>query len=159
MHTMTQTETRLEFTETLSTGTRVFLFILGLFPWLALYELLIKPDWSEFTLVTLFFLVISLGAVTVSLGFIGAAVFGVNQIVAFELTARSITHRYETTVNAQRTRRYSFNDIAKSEVREHDWDNGPDTYSLEIHLSDGHKILCGDFSSRKEAEAVLNQIR
>ncbi len=32
MKNMTQTETRIEFTETMSTETRVFLFIFGLFP-------------------------------------------------------------------------------------------------------------------------------
>jgi hypothetical protein len=91
MQNTTQTETRIDFTEIMSTATRVFLFILGLFPWLAPYELLIKPGWSEFSLAMLFFLVISLGAIAVSLGFIGAAVFGMNQTVTFELTARSIT--------------------------------------------------------------------
>ncbi|MFZ5818268.1 MAG: hypothetical protein ACOYYJ_00060 [Chloroflexota bacterium] len=158
MQTMTQTEARLEFTETLSTGMRVFLFILGLFPWLAPYELLIKPGWSEFSLVMLFFLSISLGAIAVSFGFIGAALFGLNQTIIFDLKDQTVTHRYESAVNALRTKRYAFRDIIKTEVREHDWENGPDTYSLEIHFADGHKILCGDFSSRQEAENIQTQI-
>jgi hypothetical protein len=159
MQTMTQTETRIEFTETMSTGMRVFLFILGLFPWLAPYEFFIKHQWSEFSLLMIFFLVISLGAISVSFGFIGAAVFGLNQTVTFDLKNQTITHRYETTANALRTKRYTFRDIAKSEVREHDWENGPNTYSLGIHFKDRHKILCGDFSSRTEAEEVLRQIK
>lgn len=159
MQNMTQTETKIEITETMSTGFRVFLFIIGLFPWLAPYELLIKPGWTGFNLATLFFLIISLGAIAVSFGFIGAAVFGMNQTATFDLAARVITHRYETAVNALRTKQYTLHDIAKTEVREHDWDSGPNTYSIEIHFKDKHKIMCGNFSSRKEAEEMLNTIQ
>lgn len=159
MPTVTQTNDKIEITETMSTGIRVFLFIMGLLPWMAPYELLIKPGWTGFSLMTLVFVGISLGAIAVSFGFIGAAIFGMNQTTTFDLNARTITHRYETAVNALRTKRYSFNDITKSEVREHNWDSGPNTYSLEIYFKDKHKILCGNFSSRAEAESVLHQIR
>jgi len=158
MSKITQTNDKIEITETMSTGIRVFLFIMGLFPWMAPYELLIKPGWAGFHISTLVFLIISLGAIAVSIGFIGAAVFGMNQTATFDLTTRTIIHRYETAINALRTKRYSFNDMTKSVVREHDWDSGPRTYSIEISFKDGHKILCGNFSSHKEAEAVLNQI-
>ena len=159
MPTVTQTENKIVITETMSIGIRVFLFIMGLLPWMAPYELLIKPGWTGFSLMTLVFVGISLGAIAVSFGFIGAAIFGMNQTTTFDLNARTITHRYETAVNALRTKRYSFNDITKSEVREHNWDSGPNTYSLEIYFKDKHKILCGNFSSRAEAESVLHQIR
>ncbi len=158
MSKIIQSNGKIEITETMSTRIRVFLFLLGLLPWLAPYELLIKPGWSGFNVMTLFFAAISLGAIAISLGFIGAAVFGMNQTAIFDLTARTITHRYETAVNALRTKRYSFNDLTKSAVREHNWDNGPNTYSLEIYFRDGHKILCGDFASRKEAEEVLKYL-
>lgn len=158
MSKITQTNDKIEITETMSTGIRVFLFLLGLLPWLAPYELLIKPGWTGFHISTLVFLIISLGAIAISIAFIGAAVFGMNQTATFDLTTRTITHRYETIVHALQTKRYSFNDISKSTVREHDWDSGPRTYSLEISFKDGHKILCGNFSSHKAAEAVLNQI-
>ncbi len=158
MSKITQTNGKIEITETMSTGIRVFLFLLGLLPWMAPYELLIKPGWTGFHIPTLVFLIISLGAIAVSIGFIGAAIFGMNQTATFDLTARTITHRYETTVNALRTKRYSFNDISKSEVREHNWDSGPNTYSLEIHFNDKHKILCGNFPSRKEAEEILKYL-
>lgn len=158
MPTVTQTNDKIVITETMSTGIRVFLFLLGLLPCLAAYELLIKPGWTGFTIITLFFLIISLGAIAVSFGFIGAAILGMNQSVTFDLAARTITHRYETAVNALRTKRYSFNDITKSEVREHNWDSGPNTYSLEIYFKDKHKILCGNFPSRAEAEEVLKYL-
>lgn len=158
MPNVTQTQDRIEITESVSVGLRIFLFILGLLPWLAPYELLIKPGWTGFSIITLFFLIISLGAIAVSFGFISAAIFGMNQTVTFDLASRTITHRYATAINPWRTKRYSFNDITKSEIREHDWDTGPRTYSLEIYLKDKHKILIGNFASRKEAESVLEQI-
>lgn len=159
MQTMTQTENKIEFAETMSTGTRVFLFIVGLLPWLAPYEFFIKNRWNEFSLLMIFFIIISLGAIAVSMAFIGAAIFGMNQTTTFDLDACIISHRYETTVNALREKRYSFRDIAKSDIHEHDWENGPNTYSLKFHFKDKHKIRCGDFSSRAEAELVLHQIR
>lgn len=121
--------------------------------------MIVKPGWTGFNIATLFFLIISLGAIAVSFEFIGAAVFGMNQTTSIDLSACAITHRYETAVNALRVKRYSFRDITKTEVREHDWDTGPRTYSLEFHFKDKHKILCRSFSSRKETEDVLNQIR
>lgn len=158
MSHITRSNTEIKITETMSTGVRIFLFVMGLLPWMAPYELLIKPGWTGFSIVTLFFLAISLGAIAVSLGFIGAAIFGMNQTATFDLTARTVIHRYETTVNDLQTKRYSFNDIAKSEVREHNWDSGPNTYSLEIYFIDKHKILCGNFPLRNEAEEALNSI-
>lgn len=158
MSSVIQTNGKIEITETMSTGVRIFLFIMGLLPWFAPYELLIKPGWTGFSIMTLVFAAISLGAIAISLGFIGAAVFGMNQTVTFDLTARTITHRYETAVNALRTKRYSFSDMTKSEVREHDWDSGPRTYSLEIYFKDKHKILCGNFPSREEAEEILKYL-
>lgn len=156
---MPQAEDKIELTETMSIGIRVFLFIVGLFPWIVPYEFFIKHHWNRFSLAMLFFLVISLGAVSVSLAFIGEALFGLNQTITFALSARTVTHHYETAINALRTKRYSFHDITKIEVHEHDWDTGPHTYSLEIHFKDRHKLLFGNFSSRKEAEDVQMQIR
>ena len=155
---LTQIEDKIEITETMSTGIRIFLFLMGLLPWLAPYEFFVKRQWNEFSFVMIFFILISLGAVAISFGFIGAAVFGMNQIITFDLKNQTVTHRYETAVNALQTKRYNFRDITKTEVREHDWDSGPRTYSLEIYFKDGHKILCGNFSSLKESEEVLNQI-
>ncbi len=155
MPNITHTEDKIEITETVSTGIRIFLFLMGLLPWLAPYEFFVKRQWNEFSIIMLFFILISMGAIAVSFGFIGAAVFGMNQTTTFDLKHQTVIHRYETAVNALRTKRYTFRDIAKTEVREHNWDSGPNTYSLEFHFKDRHKILCGNFSSRKEAEDIL----
>lgn len=158
MPNITQTEDKIEIIETMSTGIRIFLFVVGLLPWLAPYEFFVKYQWNEFSFAMVFFILISLGAIAVSFGFIGAAVFGMNQTTTFDLKHQTVTHRYETVVNALRTKRYTFRDITKTEVREHDWDSGPRTYSLEIYFKDRHKILCGNFSSRTEAEEILKYL-
>ncbi len=90
MPTVTQTENKIVITETMSTGIRVFLFIMGLLPWMAPYELLIKPGWTGLSLMTLVFVGISLGAIAVSFGFIGAAIFGMNQTATFDLNTRHL---------------------------------------------------------------------
>jgi hypothetical protein len=155
MPSLTQTEDKIEIVETMSTGIRIFLFVIGLLPWLAPYEFFVKHQWSEFSFVMIFFILIALGAIAVSLGFIGAAVFGMNQTTTFDLKYQTITHRYETAFNALQIKRDTFRDLTKTEVREHNWDSGPSTYSLGIYFKDGHKLLCGNFSSRAEAEDML----
>jgi hypothetical protein len=107
MPTITQTEDKIEIIETMSTGIRIFLFVMGLLPWLAPYEFFVKRQWSEFSFVMIFLILISLGAIAVSFGFIGAAVFGMNQTTTFDLKNQIITHRYETAVNTLRTKRYA----------------------------------------------------
>ncbi|MBI5840342.1 MAG: hypothetical protein HZB19_09590 [Chloroflexi bacterium] len=127
-----ETNDRIEFKERTSTGLRVFLFVVGLLPWFAPYELLIKPGWNGFHWLTIFFVVISLGAIVVSFGFIGGAIFGMNQTLTFNSQTRTITHAYETAVTSLREKRYAFRDVNKIEISTHDWDTGPSTYGLKI---------------------------
>ncbi len=91
-----QKDGQIQFTEQMSTGLRIFLFLVGLFPWMAPYELLIKPGWTGFHVTTLFFVIISLGAIAVSLAFIGGAIFGLNQMLTIDPASRTITHAYES---------------------------------------------------------------
>ncbi len=147
-----ETNDRIEFKERMSTGLRVFLFVVGLFPWFAPYELLIKPGWSGFHWLTIFFVVISLGAIAVSFGFIGGAIFGMDQTLTFNSQTRTIIHAYKTAVTSLREKRYIFHDVDKIEISTHDWDTGPSTYGLKITFADKHKVFAGDFPGRDEAE-------
>jgi hypothetical protein len=158
MEQIVQTDDHIEFSERMSAGLRVFLFIVGLFPWLAPYELLIKPGWSGFSIFTLFLLVISLGAVAVSLAFIGGAIFGLNQTLTFDRSSRSITHAYESTLVPLRVKKYSFAQLKDIEIAEHDWDSGPSTYGLKFTFSDGHHTEPGSLSSREEARQWQERI-
>jgi hypothetical protein len=158
MEQITQTADRIEFTERMSAGLRVFLFVVGLLPWLAPYELLIRPGWTGFSIFTLFFLVISLGAVTVSLAFIGGAIFGLNQTLMFDRSSRVITHAYESTLVPLHVKKYSFTQLKSIEIAEHDWDSSPSTYGLKFTFSDGHHTEPRSLSSREEARQWKEQI-
>ena len=158
MSVIIQNNERIEITEQMSTGLRVFLFIIGLLPWMAPYELLIKPSWTGFNLFTLFFLAISLGAIAVSLAFMAGAIFGLNQTLTIDLVRRTITHAYESTVTPLRVRKYSLNQLKSIEIMTHDWDNGPSTYGLKFTFKDGHKTEPGTLESKIEAEQLKEKI-
>jgi hypothetical protein len=151
MDPIVQTDNRIEITERMSTGLRVFLVVLGLFPWIAPYELLIKPGWSGFNLSTLGMSVISLGAIAVSLAFIGASIFGLNQTLTIDRTRRTITHAYEAVAIPMQVKTYSFGQVQSIEIVEHDWESGPSTYSLKFTFNDGHHTATGSLSSCEEA--------
>ncbi len=158
MEQITQTADRIEFSERMSTGLRVFLFIVGLLPWLAPYELLIRPDWTGFSIFTLFFLVISLGAVAVSLAFIGGAIFGMNQTLIIDRAQRTIIHAYESAAFPLKVRTYAFGQLQSIELVEHDWDSGPSTYGLKFTFAGGHHTEPGSLSSREEARQWKERI-
>jgi hypothetical protein len=158
MEQIVQTGDRIEFTEHMSAGMRVFLFIVGLLPWLAPYELLIRPGWTRFSIFTLFFLVISLGAVAVSLAFIGGAIFGLNQTLTIDRACRTIIHAYESAAFPLKVRTYAFGQLQSIELMDHDWDSGPSTHGLKFTFADGHHTEPGSLSSREEARQWKEQI-
>lgn len=158
MEKATSTNDRIELTEHMSTGLRVFLFIVGLFPWLAPYELLIKPGWTGFNIIVLISLMISLGAIAVSLAFMVGAIFGLNQTLMLDQPGHTITHTYESTVIPLRVRKYSFTQLKSIEVMEHDWDSGPSTYGLKFTFDDGHHTEPGSLSTREEARQLKEKI-
>ena len=94
---------------------------------------------------------------------LGTAVFRPVPLSDASDPSRGAAYVYERFIqgpnNSTAREEVNINYSTKSEVREHNWDSGPNTYSLEIYFKDKHKILCGNFSSRAEAEAVLHQIR
>jgi hypothetical protein len=148
---------QIQFTEQMSTGLRTFLFIVGLLPWMAPYELLIKPGWSGFNLSTIFFLLISLGAIAVSLAFIGA-IFGLNQTLTIDPNSRIIIHSYESTMSPLRVRKYNFDELKRIEIMTHDWDSGPATYGLKFTFKDEHHAEPGNFNSKIEAVKIKEEI-
>jgi hypothetical protein len=158
MEQITHTERRIEFIERMSTRMRVFLFVVGLFPWIAPYELLIKPGWTGFNLFSVFFIVISLGAIVVSLGFIGGAILGLNQTLIFDADSRIVLYRYETSITKLREKSYSFRDISSIEVYAHDWESRPASYGLRIVFSNKRKVNVGDIAEKNEAESYRDTI-
>jgi hypothetical protein len=159
MQEIKKTNSQIEFIETMSTGMRIFLFVCGLFPWIAPYELLIKPGWDGFNLFTFFFLIISLGAISVSLGFLGGAILGLNQTLCFDAVTRIALYKYENTLMNLREKRYPFREITSIEIYTHEWESRSNTFSLQITFSDKRKVQVGDIFEKAEAEKIQDTLQ
>jgi hypothetical protein len=156
MDTIEQTADKLEFRSSLSRIVRIVLLIFGLIPLLAPYELLIKPAWNgRISIAMLFFLVISVGAIGVSIFFVSAALFGRSQQFQFDASNRTVYYRFKTAINPFREERYDFSQIEALEIKGNEWDSRPDTYDISMKIRDNREANFGDFRSRQEAEHYL----
>jgi hypothetical protein len=150
---------QLIFTEPMSTGFRVVVFLIGFFPFLAPYELLIRPRWQEVSLMLIFPVIISLGASTIGIIFILAGILGLSQTLCFDTFSKSVFYTYETAITPVRRKHYNFSDIVKIEITTTDWDSKPPTYGLRIIFADGRRVEIGDFSGQHEAQEYINRIQ
>lgn len=144
----------------MSPAFRLVLALIGLFPLVAPYELLIKPGWRDWlNPFFLFFLAISLGAMAVSVGFILAGLAGLSQRICFDIPARMLIYESDSVLIRFRQVRYRFADVEQIEIIEHDWSEGPTTYNLQVKLKPGAKIEFGDWGLRVEAERYQHILR
>jgi uncharacterized membrane protein len=156
MDTINQTADKIEFASRLSPLVRVVLFLFGLFPLLAPYELLLKPGWDgSFNLIMLIFLIISLGAISVSFFFIGAAFLGRSQHFQFDGSRRQVIYRFKTALTPFSEERYDFNQIEALQLKATTWESRPDSYDICLIIRDERPLAFGDFPSRPEAEPYL----
>jgi hypothetical protein len=88
----------------------------------------------------------------VSLGFIGGAIFGLNQTLIFDANSRTALYRYETSFTKLREKSYSFRDISSIAVYAHDWDSRPTSYGLRIVFLDKRKVNVGDIAEKNKAD-------
>jgi|GEM_PF-838009 len=157
MNTIKQTYQTIEFINTFSPVARVLLALFALVPLLAPYELLIKPSWQgQVSFDWIIPLVISIGAVVVSLGLFVAALFGRGERFLFDASKRQLTYQFKTAFTAGFEQEiYSFDQIEALEIKVHEGDERPDTYDIAIKIAGGHEMKFGDFSSRSDAERYL----
>lgn len=153
-----ETEGQLQIKEHVPPGVRIFLFIIGLFPWLAPYEFFFKSGWMGFDLITIFSAIISLGAIAISLFFFAAAILGLNQTLTVNSKTRTIDHVYESAITPLRVKKYSFGQLQGIEIVTHDWTDGPSTYRLRFTFGDGHKAEPGSFQTLEEANTIKEKI-
>ncbi len=154
-----ETNEELVFIEKLSKGLRFFLFFIGWIPiFLAPYELLIRPRWNGFSFYMIIPIIISIGAVAVGGLFIMAGLLGLNQTLQFHIKSKIINYSYESAIAYLRRKTFKFSDIAKSEISEHSWSDGPSTYGIQFIFFDGQKIAVGRFEKKVEAEQYLDKV-
>lgn len=147
------------FTERMPAGFRIILILVGFVPFLALYDLLIRPDWEGFSLPLVFAIFVSLGAVAVGLLFIFSGLFGLNQELHFNGTTRTVEYAYETPLIPIRRFRYQFGDIMETRVNTHDWSESPSTYGVQVVFRDNRKTEVGSFAKEIDAEEALDKVR
>jgi hypothetical protein len=150
---------QLTFTEPMPWGLRVVIILLGFLPFLAPYELLIRPRWQGVSVWLILPAIISLGATIVGVMFILAGVLGLNQTLRFDELSKSVLYTYETAITPVRQKRYAFCDIVQIEIKTTDWDSKPPTCGLRVTFADGRKVEVSDFASQDEAQDYLNRIR
>jgi hypothetical protein len=147
-------DTHLVFSEYMPTALRVGIALFGLFPWIAPYELLIRPKWQGFGPFLAFALLISLGAIVASVVFWLVALLGLNRRTVLDPRNQTISDGSSNVLMSYHEKQYSFHDVAGFKVITHDWSEGPSTYELSMHLKKGHEIKFGKFDKQKDAEAV-----
>jgi hypothetical protein len=141
-------------------ATRIFIFIAGLIPLLAPYELLFKPKWNTFVSPFFFIaLLISLGAVVVTVFFLAAAVVGLNEMIRFNAVQREVTYGFGAPLLKWREKRVPFAEINEVHVKTQTWSDGPDTYTLRLDTPNGRAIHFGTFATVEEAETTRANVR
>ncbi|MBU2102642.1 MAG: hypothetical protein ABH865_02820 [Candidatus Omnitrophota bacterium] len=151
MHIIKENDRYIEFSNRMSVGLRIMLFLFGLLPLFAPYELLIKPRWTGFSLFALLPIIISLGAIAVSVFFLAAALIGLDGVVRFERKKRIVVYGRKALCVRYQESHYSMSDIRSFEIEEREWTDGPKYYVLAMIVRGGKKISFGEFSAQVSA--------
>jgi hypothetical protein len=151
-----ETKGHLELLSPMPWGRRVLFAMIGLFPLIAPWELLVRPQWNSYLNVFFFFAaVVAAGAVAVSLFFFFAAFAGLRSRLILDLRASTFTYTAAAPLVPRITRNYPLAAVEAVEMRTHVWSDGPDSYSLSIVTSDGKSHESSSSSSREEIEGYL----
>lgn len=143
----------------LRTGARVVLLALSVFPWLAPYELIVKPDWQGYWNVPcLLAAIVSVGALAVSFLLVWAAVAGLNSVLRIDKTEGTLTYSSGGPVVRWRSARRSMDEIADLEIGEREWSDGGPSYFLVVRMVGGETFKSGSSWSRKEIEDIHGRV-
>jgi hypothetical protein len=140
-------------------GQRVLFMAFALFPLLAPYELIIRPRWNDYSNpFFLFALVVSAGALAVSLLLAWAAVAGLSSRIKFDRERGSVTYQTCAPIVPLRTVRRSIGSIAAVRTVTNDWTDGSPSYSFVIEMEDGSSFKCGSSWSREEIDRIILRV-
>jgi hypothetical protein len=149
----------IEFSDCIPPLVRVLIFVFGLLPLYAPYDLLLPLSrWNSFSIFFVGAVAISLGATVLSLLFMAAALFGINSTVRFDGASRVVTYSWQTAVTGLRVRQHSFEEIEHLGIETHEWSDGPATHSIVAALKAGRSLEFGKFDVRAEAQQYLEKL-
>jgi hypothetical protein len=159
MASIQESENRIAISEHVPVWVRGFLTIIGLiaiiFP---PYDLLIRPGWGGFTPILILPVLISLGAIMVGSAFVIAGLLGLDQVLVVDGISKTVLYAYQSTIMPVRRYMYTFSQVSKISVIDHEWSEGPSTYSIRIFFQDNRKIDTASFPNRQIAEEVVSKI-
>ena len=149
----------LEIRTVMTAGMRLLLVLFSLVPLLAPYELILVPDWQDyFNVYFVFVLIISVGALAVSAFLVWAAIAGLNSRLSFDRAEGTFTYSAAAPVVRMRSFRYPMSHVADVQVKEHDWSDGPPSFSLRVVMADQRAFDSGSTWSREEIEAIRQKV-
>lgn len=139
---------------------RVLLFLAGLVPFLAPYELLIRPGVPVFKLGMIPLWVVAIGATCVGIVLLAAAALGFTKTVHFDRQRRLVIVRADGIFGLSHVRTYTFERLDVPGVRRDDDTEGPPVYRLEIPVTGRRRpIEIAVFKSESEAIAQADRLR
>jgi hypothetical protein len=139
---------------------RALLAVLGFIPWIAPYELIIKPDWSSYLNVFFAFAaLVAVGAVVVSGLVFWAAIAGLNSQLVFDKHRGTLTYSAAAPVVRMQTVQCPIADIEDISLTTHDWTDGSPSYALSVSLADGRVFSSGSSWSKAEIEGMVAVVR
>jgi hypothetical protein len=149
----------IEFSDHIPWFARVFIFVFGLAPLYAPYDLLFPLSrWKGVSVFLVGAAAISLGATVLSFLFMTAALLGISSTVRFDGARRIVTYSWETAVSGLRVRQYAFAEIAGLRIETHEWTEGPATHRIVADLKAGRSFEFGNFDARAAAERYLEKL-
>ena len=159
MDSTTESGELIEFSDHISPLVRVLIFVFGLLPLYASYDLLLPLSrWNSFSVFLLWAMVISLGATVVSFLFMAVAFLGISSTVRFDSKSRTVTYSWQTGVTGLRVSQHLFEEIERLGIETHEWTDGPSTHSIVAELKAGGSFEFGKFDARAAAERYLEKL-
>ena len=140
-------------------GMRVLFAVLGLFPLLAPYQLLIRTSWEHYLHPLFFFAaLIATGAVAVSALFIFAAIAGLSSSMVLDRRTETFRYSSQAPIIRRRSLVHSLSDVRGVEVGLYDWSDGAPSYHLKVTLGDATVIKSGSSWSREDIESIRSVV-
>jgi hypothetical protein len=149
----------IEIQSPMPTGRRILFGIIALFPLIAPYELIIKPNWQNvLNVFFLFVLLISIGAIAVSAILVWAAIAGLSSNLKIDRSKRTITYSTGAPVVPWRTVHYPLASLQQLSVEKTDWSDGSPSYTLVAQMVDGKALKSSASWQKEEIEEVKRRV-
>lgn len=138
---------------------RAIFGVAGLFCLFPAWDFFIRPGIPPFQLVLLPFWAIAIGAASIGLPLVAAALLGGDRLIRLDRASQTGSVHTRSALFSRR-RSFRFTDIGTIEAVVEPASEGPDTYALLLTLKDSRKPLkLRSFAEKAPAEATAETLR